>query len=213
MSSPLADLSPQFEVPIARWLNRGVQRIAETTAWLNVALIGIILIQVVLRYGFNNGQVPLEELMWHFFATAFMFGIAYAITQDSHIRVDIVHMYLPRRAQHIIEILGILFLLMPFTIILLDHSSGWVIDAYLVNESSSSPTGLPYRWVVKAVIPLTMILMLVAAIARLIQELSLLLHHGKELEDNTPRRVSMLRQLFQPQVKGSSERSKTEGES
>ncbi len=85
----------QLEVPISRWLNRGIQKIAETSAWLNVVLIGVILLQVVLRYGFNNGLVPLEELMWHLYATAFMFGIAYAITRDSHIRVDIIHHWCP----------------------------------------------------------------------------------------------------------------------
>lgn len=198
MSNSETVYHPPVQVPISEWLNNLVRRVAETTAWLNIALIAIILIQVVMRYGFNNGLVPLEELMWHFYATAFMFGIAYAVTQDSHIRVDIVHMNLSRKSQHIIEILGILLLMLPFTIILLDHSIGWAYDAYLVGESSSSPTGLTHRWIIKAVIPLTMVLMMIAGVARLIQEISLLLHHGKELEDDTPGRISMLRHLFQP---------------
>lgn len=200
MSSSRTKEELPLEVPISRWLNRGVQHIAETTAWLNVLLIGIILIQVVLRYGFNHGMVPLEELMWHLYATAFMFGIAYAITRDSHIRVDIIHMNLPRKWQHIIEILGILILMLPFMTILLDHSISWVLDSYRVGESSSSPTGLPHRWIIKSVIPLTMLLMMVAVIARLIQEVSLLLHLSREPEELIPGRISMMRHLFQPQI-------------
>ena len=193
----------EYHIPVVELLNGFVRRIAETTAWLNVALIGVIVLQVVMRYGFNKGLVPLEELMWHLYAVAFMFGMAYSVTNDSHIRVDIVHMALPRRAQHIFEILGILFLLFPFLWILFDHSLGWVIESYRVNESSQNPTGLPYRWLIKGVVPATMALIFVAAVARLIQETMLLWHHGREPEETVPARVSMIRHLFRPQVKDS----------
>ena len=186
----------QYRIPIVDFLNAIVRRVAETTAWLNVALIAVILLQVVLRYGFNKGLVPLEELMWHLYAVAFMFGMAYAVTNDSHIRVDVVHMSLPKRTQHIFEIFGILLLLMPVLWVLFDHSLGWVAEAYRVNESSQNPTGLPYRWLIKGVVPVTMGLIFIAALARLIQEVMLLLHHASERVDDTPGRVSMLRHLF-----------------
>ena len=199
MSSSVAQST--HRIPIVDFLNGIVRRVAEFTAWFNVLLIGIILIQVVMRYGFNRGLVPLEELMWHLYAVAFMFGMAYSITNDSHIRVDIIHMSLPRRLQHVFEILGILFLLFPMLWIIFHHSSGWVVEAYRVNESSANPTGLPYRWIIKSVVPVTMILMFIAALARLIQETMLLLHHGQEVDEDVPARVTMLRHLFKPQIK------------
>jgi TRAP-type mannitol/chloroaromatic compound transport system permease small subunit len=156
------------------WLNAVVRRVAEAAAWLNVLLIGVILTQVVLRYGFNHGLVPLEELMWHLYAIAFMFGIAYAVVNDAHIRVDLLHIALPPRARHIIEILGILLLMMPFLWIVFEHSLSWVYDAYRVGEGSISPQGLPYRWLIKSVIPLSFALIFLAALARLICETALL---------------------------------------
>ncbi|MCU7845973.1 MAG: TRAP transporter small permease subunit [Candidatus Thiodiazotropha sp. (ex Monitilora ramsayi)] len=189
----------EYHIPIVAWLNGIVRRIAETTAWLNVALILVIVVQVVMRYGFNKGMVPLEELMWHLYAVAFMFGMAYAVTNDSHIRVDVVHMALPKRVQHIFEIVGILLLLMPVLWILFDHSLGWAIEAYRVKESSQNPTGLPYRWIIKSVVPATMVLIFMAALARLIQEISLLFDQGREPDDQHPGRVSMMRRLFKPQ--------------
>ncbi len=192
----MSSANPQYRVPIADFLNNIVRRIAETAAWLNVLLIGVILLQVVMRYGFNRGLVPLEELMWHLYAVAFMFGMAYAITNDSHIRVDIVHMSLPTKAKHILEISGILLLLMPFLWILFDHSIGWAWEAYRVNESSANPTGLPYRWIIKAIVPLTAVLMFMAALARLILQVQLLRHHAREPEELVPGNVSMLRQFF-----------------
>ena len=195
----------EYHIPVVELLNGFVRRIAETTAWFNVALILVIVVQVVMRYGFSKGLVPLEELMWHLYAVAFMFGMAYAVSNDSHIRVDVVHMALPRRAQHVFEILGILFLLMPFLWVLFDHSLGWVIESYRVNESSQNPTGLPYRWLIKGVVPATMVLIFIAALARLIQETLLLLHHGKEPVEDVPARVSMMRHLFRPQRKDTDE--------
>ncbi len=186
----------QVDIPIVNFLNGIVRRIAETTAWLNFVLILVILLQVVLRYGFNNGLVPLEELMWHLYAVTFMFGMAYAITNDSHIRVDLVHMSLSRRKQHVIEILGILFLLMPFLWIIFDHSLSWAWDAFKNNETSQNPTGLPYRWIIKSVVPMTTVLMFIAALARLIQEVLLLLHYGKEPVELVSGRVSMMQRFF-----------------
>ncbi len=188
--------APVYRIPIVEILNGIVRRIAETTAWLNVVLIAVIVTQVVMRYGFNHGMVPLEELMWHLYAVAFMFGMAYSITNDSHIRVDVVHMALPRRAQHVFEILGILLLLMPFLWVLFHHSIGWTLEAIRTNEASANPTGLPYRWIIKSVVPVTAVLMFLAALARLIQETLLLIHHGKEPEELYPGNVTALRQFF-----------------
>lgn len=189
-----------YRILIVDVLNGIVRRIAEAAAWLNVVLICVIILQVVLRYGFSNGSVTLEELMWHFYAVAFMFGMAYAITNDSHIRVDLIHMNLSRKAQHIIEILGICLLLMPVLFVLFDHSLDWVADSFRVDEGSSSPQGLPNRWIIKSVIPITVFLMFLAALARLIQETLLLLHIGKEPEPEISGRVSMMRKFFHVQA-------------
>lgn len=183
-------------IPVVDMLNGIVKRIAELTAWLNVVLVGVIITSVIWRYGFNNALVELEELTWHLFAVAFMFGIAYGISNDSHIRVDLVHMNLSRRKQHVIEILGIAFLLLPFIVVIFDHSLGWVADSYRVDEHSSSPTGLPHRWIIKGFLPAAFFLMFLATLARLIQEVLLLLHYGKEPEELDPGRVTMIKKFF-----------------
>ena len=161
-------------VPVADFLDGLVRAVARSTAWMNLVLIGVILAQVVLRYGFHHGLVPLEELMWHLYAVAFMFGIAYAISNDSHIRVDLVRGVLPARVRQLIEVLGIALLLMPFLWIVLDHSLQWVADSFRVDEGSTSPQGLPHRWIVKSVIPIGFGLMFLAALARLLRSLALL---------------------------------------
>ncbi|MDF1528414.1 MAG: TRAP transporter small permease subunit [Sedimenticola sp.] len=189
----------EYRIPIVDALNGFVQRIGHVMAWTNVILIGVILVQVVLRYGFNNGLVYLEELIWHIYAVGFMFGLSFAITNDSHIRVDIIHMNLSRENQHRWEIFGILFLLLPFIVVIFLHSIEWVYYSFETGESSANPTGLPYRWIVKSVIPLSFALLFIASIARLIREITLLLHLAKEPEELHPGRVSMIRHLFKVQ--------------
>ena len=186
----------QYRIPIVDGLNGFVQRVGHFFAWFNVLVIAVILTQVVMRYGFNSGLVYLEELIWHFYAAAFMFGLSFAVTNDSHIRVDIVHMGMKRENQHRWEIFGILFLMLPFVVVVFIHSLEWVGYSYSVGESSANPTGLPHRWIVKSVIPLSFFMLFVATIARLIREFTLLLHLAKEPEEPYPGRVSMIRHLF-----------------
>ena len=176
-----------IHIPIVVFLNRLVQRIVETVAWLNVVLIFLILITVTLRYGFHRNElllnwplVPMEELQWHFYSVPFMFGLAYAITNDSHVRIDIFRAKMSKRFKHIFEILGILLLLMPCTIILFDFSLDYTIYAITHHESSQSTMGLPHRWIVKSVIPLSMLLIMIASVARLIQEIALLRYLKKD---------------------------------
>jgi TRAP-type mannitol/chloroaromatic compound transport system permease small subunit len=185
-----------IQLPLVANLNRFVQRVVEVAAWFNFVLIFLILITVVLRYGFHrNGLlldwplVPMEELQWHFYSVPFMFGLAYAITNDSHIRIDIVRIRMSKRSQHIFEILGISILLLPCVIILFDFSLDYTIYAITHHESSQSTMGLPHRWIVKSVIPITMLLIMIASVARLIQEIVLLRHlmkdnNFKEREDH-----------------------------
>ena len=198
------------QVPITELLNRFIKRLVETVAWLNVALIIVILTTVILRYGFHRnglllgwGLVPMEELEWHLYSVPFMLGLAYAITNNSHIRIDIIHMAMSKRLQHFFEIFGIIFLLMPFLLIMLDFSFDYAVYSFTHNESSQSPSGLPYRWIIKSVIPLSMLLMIIAALARLIQETALLLHHGKEMKETVSARASLMQRMLTPQLKDS----------
>ncbi|WP_298984334.1 TRAP transporter large permease subunit [uncultured Roseibium sp.] len=136
----------------------------------NLALIAAIVTQVVLRYAFNLNFPKLDELQWHFYGLVTMVGVSYALTTDSHVRVDLLHMQLSRRAQRVVEILGILFLLAPFIWLMIDQGFDYFVESYRVNERSSSATGLAYRWAFKAIIPISFVLLGIAATARLLHD-------------------------------------------
>ena len=164
----------QFAIQLAGYADGILLGIGRTLAWANLALMLVILAQVTLRYGFHHGMVPLEELMWHLYALAAMAGLSYAVGTDSHIRIDLLRRRLGRRSQAALEAAGILLLLYPFLVVVFHHSLGWVAESYRLGETSPNPTGLPYRWLIKAVIPASFLLLLLAATARLLRELALL---------------------------------------
>ena len=199
-------------IPFVAYLNRFVQRIVEVAAWLNVVLIFLILTAVTLRYGFHRNElllwwplVPMEELQWHFYSVPFMFGLAYAITNDTHVRIDILRLHMSQRLKHIFEILGILLLLMPFTIIIFDFSLDYTMYAITHHESSQSSMGLPHRWIVKSVIPLSMLLIFIASVAKLMQEIVLLLYPYEIVSGSTSQRGTSPEwwggNLFRPQIR------------
>ena len=199
-------------IPIVSFLNKIVQRFVEIFAWLNAALILLIIVSVILRYAFHRNAlllwwplVPMEELQWHLYAIPIMLGLAYAVTNDTHIRIDIVRMRMSKRLQSIFEILGILLLLMPCIVILFDFGIDFTVYAFTLGEGSESSMGLPHRWIVKLVIPITMALIMIASVARLIQEVVLLLYPYEIVsEEKSAREKIKLKwpggDLFRPQL-------------
>ena len=161
-----------------RWLGR-------TVAWLNAVLIAVIIIQVVLRYAFGRGMVVLEEIQWHLYAVGFMVGMSYTLTLDANIRLDILHSRFSRRTKAKVEIWGTLFLLMPFIVIFFLHSLDFVANSWRVGEHSDAPMGLPYRWAIKAVIPVSFALLFLAAISRMVHAFAFLKSTAPKGNDGT----------------------------
>ncbi|MXX89450.1 MAG: TRAP transporter large permease subunit [Boseongicola sp. SB0677_bin_26] len=178
---------------IAVAIERGVKAIGHVVMWANVLLIAAIFTQVSLRYLLSQNYPKLDEIQWHFYGLVTMIGISFALVSDSHVRVDVLHMQLSRRAQRIIEVLGILTLLVPFLYLMIDQGYDYFYESWRVNERSDSPTGLPARWALKAVIPISFVLLALAALARLIHDAHALWHGpASEREGARLRRIVLV---------------------
>ena len=143
-----------------------IKHIGHIVMWGNGILILVIILQVVLRYGFGKGLVMLEELQWHLYGLGIMIGASYALVTDSHIRVDIIQAGMTQKWKNRWELFGIIFLLLPFAFVIFDKSLDFFYESYRVNESSDAPLGLPFRWIIKGVIPVSFALLILAAISR-----------------------------------------------
>ena len=100
-----------------------------------------------------------------------MFGLSYAVVTNAHVRVDLLHSRFSIRTRMWIELLGGVFLLLPFTVAVVLHGYDFFYDAWIHNERSSAPLGLPWRWAIKAVIPISFGLFGMAVLSRMIRSL------------------------------------------
>ncbi len=152
-------------------IDKFVKSVGHVVMWANVLLIGAITTQVMLRYFLNQNYPKLDEIQWHFYGLVTMIGVSYALVTDSHVRVDVLHMNLSRRAQRVIEVAGLLLLLVPPLYLMIDQGYDYFYESLRVNERSDSPTGLPARWALKAVIPISFVLLAMAVVARLLHDI------------------------------------------
>ncbi len=153
----------RFSRPIDRWLTR----IGHALSWVWLVLLVIIVVNVVLRYVFGQGRIEFEEIQWHLYSAGFLLGLSFAYQADAHIRVDVLHERLSPRTRAWIELYGIVLLLLPFIALVLIYSVPFVTLSYTLNEVSQAPGGLPWRWLIKAVLPLAFVLLALAALSRL----------------------------------------------
>jgi TRAP-type mannitol/chloroaromatic compound transport system permease small subunit len=171
MEKTMSTDSNQEQVPnkFCDTLDAGIRGIGHTIMWTNVVLIFVIILQVILRYGFGHGLVILEELQWHLYALGIMFGASYSQMLDSHIRVDIIHARLSDKWKMRWDLFGTVVLLLPFIFVIFHQSLDFVHEAWRVNERSDAPLGLPWRWAIKAVIPISFGLLFVATVSRAVR--------------------------------------------
>ena len=131
---------------------------------LMVLMILNVFYDVVMRYFFNDVSIGMQELEWHLFAAMFMFGIAYTLKEDAHVRVDIFYDAMTKRKQAFINIFGSLIFALPITLLIFYYGIDYTLDAYTMGEGSGDPGGLPHRWIVRAVIPLSSFFLVLAII-------------------------------------------------
>ena len=172
---PAALNNDTFLAKLAICLDRFIHLTARMFCWCYALLIGAILTNVVLRYGFSNGLIVFEEIQWHLYALGMMFGLSFAEITNSQVRVDIVADKLKRQTVRKWEIFGAIFFVLPFIFVVVFNSIDYVANSYRVNEASNSPLGLPYRWAIKAVIPISFIMLAIAVFSRLLHNIDALI--------------------------------------
>lgn len=157
----------------ARLVNQLNELTGRLTAWLVVAMVGLTLYDVVMRYLFRSGSVGLQELEWHLFGLVILFGAGYTLKHDDHVRVDLFYASrrLSDRQRRMINIFGNIFFLIPFAALIIWTAAPFAYDAFVHGEMSPDPGGLRHRWLLKAAIPVGFALLLLQGVADTIKGL------------------------------------------
>jgi TRAP-type mannitol/chloroaromatic compound transport system permease small subunit len=154
----------------ARFLDIAVEHSGRLASWAGFALVCVMAFNVLLRYLFHTGSVAMQELEWHLMAPVSLLCIAYAIKHEGHVRVDILYGRFPPRVKQVLDVLACLAAV-AFSAIIIRLSIGYVMQSYLIGETSPDPGGLPYRFLLKSMIPLGFLLLLVQSLAATLRSL------------------------------------------
>ncbi|MFH0785809.1 MAG: TRAP transporter small permease subunit [Pseudomonadota bacterium] len=132
-----------------------------------------VFFDVVMRYCFHNSAVAMQELEWHLFSIVILFGVSVSLLDEAHVRVDFLYDRFSIRKKAIINIIGTIFFLLPLALLILFGSFNFVHDSYQIQEISENPGGLPYRYLIKGMIPLAFLLLIFTAFGYIIQNINL----------------------------------------
>lgn len=177
---------------ISEWTGRLI-------AWLILLMVLIIVYQASMVALFSIGSVALQELQWHLFALVFLLGAAYTLKHDDHVRIDLIYQshWLTDQHRAWINFLGGIFLLIPFCLLViiaswpfvsaainytLAFNDSWPFISVTIHyaEGSPDPGGLPYRFLLKAAIPIGFSLLMLQGLANSLARLLDLLGSQKD---------------------------------
>lgn len=152
-------------------LDRGIVAIGNVFAWLFPILMVAICAQVILRQAGHN-QAWLDDLQWWLYGAAVLVGIAYAVTTNSHVRVDIRYDNFTKAKKLRTDILALGWLFLPFIILAWDVTLDYAISSVVADEGSDSPNGLHNLWMLKVFMNMSFLLIAVATWAAYVRYLS-----------------------------------------
>lgn len=164
-------------------LRKLIDAMGQLCVVLMLLMVANVFYDVLMRYFFNDVSIGMQELEWHLFAAMFMFGIGYTLKEDAHVRVDIFYEKLLPHTQAYIDIFAALVFALPITLIVMYYGYGYAIDAYQMNEGSPDPGGLPYRWIIRSVIPISNVFLLLCIFYTILENV-LKLQGPNEHEDH-----------------------------
>jgi len=122
-------------------------------------------------YGANSNAFL--EAQWYMFALMAMFGAAWTLKLNEHVRVDLLYGWVSERTRTWIDLFGGIFCLMPFCIMLTYLTWPWFVDSWYSGEISTNAGGL-VRWPVKLILPVGFFFVALQGISEIIKCLAVL---------------------------------------
>ena len=127
------------------------------------------------RYLFSASSNAWLEVQWYMFTGMVMFGGAYTLKMNEHVRVDLFYGIFPEKVRIWIDIIGGFLFLLPICVILAWFTWPWFVESWHLNEGSSNAGGL-IRWPVKLMLPVGFALMALQGISEIIKRIAALEH-------------------------------------
>lgn len=162
---------------VVDWLNTVIGKI---TMWLILATTLISAGNAIVRKIFDSSSNSLLEIQWYLFAGVFLLGAGYGFLKNSHVRIDFLSSRFSARTRNWIDVAGIVAVLFPFCIIVINLSWPLFVRALASGEMSQNAGGL-IRWPVYSLVPLGFGLLMLQGMSELIKRLAFITGHGPDV--------------------------------
>lgn len=158
-------------------ISRGIDRVTETIGrwvqWLILASILVSAANAIVRKVLDQSSNAWLELQWYLYGAAFLAAAAHTLRQNEHIRIDIVYGGFSRRRQHWIDLLGHIFFLMPFVILMVWLLAPYVWQAWISGEVSTNSGGL-IIWPARLFLLIGFVLLFFQGISEIIKKIAVM---------------------------------------
>ncbi|MBW4559128.1 MAG: TRAP transporter small permease subunit [Trichormus sp. ATA11-4-KO1] len=163
---------------IARIIDTCTESIGRLTSWLVLVMVILGVWNVIGRYlgriiGSNLTSNAYIEAQWYIFDLIFLLGAAYTLKHNEHVRVDIFYSNWPPRRKALAELVGTIFFLIPFCIMVIFFSWDTIVASWQILETSPDPDGLP-RYPIKAMIIVAFVMLIFQGISQAIKNVAIL---------------------------------------
>lgn len=164
----------------------GISRLfGAIAAALVIVLVALMLYDVVLRYAFNAPTAWGNDLNTWLMGASFVLSIAYAMSTDSHVRVDLLYDRRTRPRIRVFDLIGLTLIILPtvgwVTLGLFDH----FMTAYRTGERSGSGGFNPIVWPFKLILFVGFAIFTLQIVAEIIKRATSLMGKPVETLDQT----------------------------
>tara|TARA_B100000029_G_scaffold480423_1_gene528450 strand:- start:16684 stop:17214 length:531 start_codon:yes stop_codon:yes gene_type:complete len=125
------------------------KKIGHITSWLVLFMTLIAFFVSTLRYFFNIGFVWMQESYVWLHGIIFLFGAAYTMQKDQHVRVDIFYRNFNEKSKAIVNIFFSIFFVLPFIFVVFKYSFPYVLNSWSSFEKSREAGGLQFLFLYK----------------------------------------------------------------
>ena len=158
---------------IAKGIDTFSTKQGEFTSMLIIPLLGVVLFEVLMRYGFNSPTIWGFEMTGFLYGMHYMFGISYTDVRGGHVRVDIFTALAPKKVQAAIGALTTLVFFMPVMICMTYASGKYAWTSVMALEKNSTSWSPPI-WPIKIVMALCFFFLLLQGFSNLLKDLQIL---------------------------------------
>jgi TRAP-type mannitol/chloroaromatic compound transport system permease small subunit len=125
-----------------------------TFAWCIVILTVSTCYEVFVRYALNAPTVWAFDMSVQMYGALFMMSGAYALSQNAHVRGDVIYRLMPNRVQGSIDLFLYIIFLLPGCLALIYYGYWFASDSWFYKEVSWSSPSRIQIYFFKSLIPI-----------------------------------------------------------